>query len=494
VQVDDLREPRKLASLLLRAKTPLEKHLRGKLTPGEHEKLSILLTPQSQLTRQKAVTFAALIPDDERSGMIGSLVARALDRAITDTDLYDAKRFAKIRLRPEAAALVKAAPEARWSATLRNRLLLEDAFPAQIARVELPKQVLSCAVSGRGLRRHRFTSPENFEKYVQTEGILDPDEAEFYAEYLRERSISTLHECIVAAAKGATLLVLLPMPSEQSAPQERPGTWWICGHIPIQRTLHLPPATGKDSPLQARDGSLLMRELHEVINSPQCWRFDVRLPDPPLQQPKPFGKKPHVIHPVSSGVLPPLTHEDDGLRRISPTGRWGSIAYIPRPLHDSEDEAPDRTIFTEEYVKPWPAKDAEYTLFIQEDRAGAPVGLRFMIGGGMLLIGSAPSDVTDVLTCLDRVLRVMAQPSGSSETSLKPVAPKTPRKKRGRKRETNPAEDAERLKRWRTLRAEAPGMKLKDGASEMGISPRDLYGSIKRAEGRLRYRTRQTQS
>lgn len=83
-------------------------------------------------------TQAALSRPEARRGEKNRLLVNAIENLLKTGSVYEPARFAAVTLSPETQGLLKNHPQARQRVRL-NRLLLEDAFPAELARkVEQP--------------------------------------------------------------------------------------------------------------------------------------------------------------------------------------------------------------------------------------------------------------------------------------------------------------------------------------------------------------------
>ena len=74
--------------------------------------------------------FSAASPDAKT---VISALAKELNQVIAGPSIYDQARFGGIVLRPETAQLLRQNPRGRQLARL-NKLLLEDAYPAELAK------------------------------------------------------------------------------------------------------------------------------------------------------------------------------------------------------------------------------------------------------------------------------------------------------------------------------------------------------------------------
>jgi single-stranded-DNA-specific exonuclease len=107
-------------------------------------------------------------------------LARTLDKLLSDRELYDATRFDKIILRPETKLLLKLNPSGR-SLNQLNRLLLEDAYPKELARRRIERMPKVVAYEGLfqdvvtgDFFSARWPNLEEAEMLWQVHGFLDP--------------------------------------------------------------------------------------------------------------------------------------------------------------------------------------------------------------------------------------------------------------------------------------------------------------------------------
>jgi hypothetical protein len=121
LRTDDLNDPARLARTLRDAQDPLSQYLRGTF---------------SQETLDQLSGYRGVCPP---SGMLQEVLVTALNTALEDLTLYDAQRFAHVRLREETEALrkmIQRNPQTQNRQLLQrlfNRLLLEDGYPEVIA-------------------------------------------------------------------------------------------------------------------------------------------------------------------------------------------------------------------------------------------------------------------------------------------------------------------------------------------------------------------------
>ena len=129
VGVKDLKDPRRLASQLRAGADPVSMHLRLRLS----------LTTLDLLA---AFDGASDPPADLVAAM-----AADLDRLIHEEDLYDQQRFARVTLTEEITALRSSATEDRDRHRL-NRLLLEEAYPFELAKSRKPYELVVQPTAG----------------------------------------------------------------------------------------------------------------------------------------------------------------------------------------------------------------------------------------------------------------------------------------------------------------------------------------------------------
>jgi hypothetical protein len=87
---------------------------------------------RGQLQDSVKTDLAAFSPSSENAKAVISALVKDLNQVISGPSLYDPARFRQVVLRPETAALLKQGPQGQQLARL-NKLLLEDAYPAELA-------------------------------------------------------------------------------------------------------------------------------------------------------------------------------------------------------------------------------------------------------------------------------------------------------------------------------------------------------------------------
>jgi dipeptide/tripeptide permease len=107
----DFHQPSALAARLQQADSALAEHLRGQLAPG---------------TR-------ALLAQGGAGAVLPSVLVTDFNRILAGPALYDTNRFHGLKLSDRCKALVENTPDTNGLVRL-NRLLLEEAFPGELAR------------------------------------------------------------------------------------------------------------------------------------------------------------------------------------------------------------------------------------------------------------------------------------------------------------------------------------------------------------------------
>jgi hypothetical protein len=124
----------------------------GKLTNGADE-VSVFLRSQLQDSVKK--DLATYSESSENAKAILSALVKNLNEVVSGPSMYDKARFSNVALRPDTRQLLKQDPIGQRLARL-NKLLLEDAYPAALARSSLTGWVVKDGVmasigSGRGV-------------------------------------------------------------------------------------------------------------------------------------------------------------------------------------------------------------------------------------------------------------------------------------------------------------------------------------------------------
>ena len=103
--------------------------LAAQLTNGP-DAVSVFL--RGRLQDSVTADLAAYSPSAENAKAVVSALVKDLNQVISGPSVYDAARFHGIALRPETEQLLKRHPSGQQLARL-NKLLLEDAYPAELA-------------------------------------------------------------------------------------------------------------------------------------------------------------------------------------------------------------------------------------------------------------------------------------------------------------------------------------------------------------------------
>ncbi len=132
-----ITDPAAFARRLANGTDPVSVFLRGRL-------------PDSM--RADLATYSA---SSANAKAILSALTKELNQAIAGPSIYDQARFSDVVLRPETVKLLRANPEGQQLARL-NKLLLEDAYPGELARSSLTGWVvkdgaMASTGAGRGV-------------------------------------------------------------------------------------------------------------------------------------------------------------------------------------------------------------------------------------------------------------------------------------------------------------------------------------------------------
>ncbi|MGO9257387.1 MAG: DUF1080 domain-containing protein [Bryobacteraceae bacterium] len=140
--------------------------LAGKLTRGS-DALSVFLRGRledSVKADPVAYSAASSAPSDNAKAVISALV-KDLNSVISGPPIYDQARFRNIDLRPETQQLLKQSPSGQQLARL-NKLLLEDAYPAELARsVSTGWVVKDGAMASTGSGRGVIYTAKDYSRY-----------------------------------------------------------------------------------------------------------------------------------------------------------------------------------------------------------------------------------------------------------------------------------------------------------------------------------------
>ncbi len=124
----------------------------GKLTSGS-DAISVLL--RGSLQSSVKSDLAGYSATSANAKAVISALVKDLNQLISGPSIYDRARFTKVVLRPETAQLLKQNPSGQQLARL-NKLLLEDAYPVELAKSYLTGWVvkdgaMASTGSGRGV-------------------------------------------------------------------------------------------------------------------------------------------------------------------------------------------------------------------------------------------------------------------------------------------------------------------------------------------------------
>ena len=99
----------------------------------------------AQLDDTNRAKLADYLPTNANAGAFRSAFAKALNAIIAGAPIYDVSRFQQVPLRPETRALLGRNPQG-LELTRLNKLLLEDAYPKEIAQSSLAGWVVKDGV------------------------------------------------------------------------------------------------------------------------------------------------------------------------------------------------------------------------------------------------------------------------------------------------------------------------------------------------------------
>jgi hypothetical protein len=102
----------------------------AKLTSGTDAVSQFL---RDQLPTSLALDLASYQPANDNAKAVSSALVKELNRVIAGPAIYDSVRFAQTVMRPETAQLRRADPKGQDLVRL-NKLLLEDAYPDELAK------------------------------------------------------------------------------------------------------------------------------------------------------------------------------------------------------------------------------------------------------------------------------------------------------------------------------------------------------------------------
>jgi uncharacterized protein YdhG (YjbR/CyaY superfamily) len=143
----DIADPAALAARLAAGKDPVSTFLRDHLQDSVKADL------------------AAFAPANDNAKAVVSAMAKDLNHVIAGPSIYDAARFRGIVLRPETRRLLDQNPRGVELARL-NRLLLEDAYPAEVAKGRGPGWVVKDgAMASTGTGRGVIYSAKDYRRF-----------------------------------------------------------------------------------------------------------------------------------------------------------------------------------------------------------------------------------------------------------------------------------------------------------------------------------------
>jgi hypothetical protein len=124
----------------------------AKLAKGSDAVSTFLCGPLDDSIKADLTSYSASNPNAKA---ILSALVKDLNRVISGPSIFDKTRFSKVVLRPETEELLKQNPQGQQLARL-NKLLLEDAYPAELAKSALTGWVvkddaMASTGAGRGV-------------------------------------------------------------------------------------------------------------------------------------------------------------------------------------------------------------------------------------------------------------------------------------------------------------------------------------------------------
>ncbi len=115
-----------------------------------------------ETTRSTLSAFASSSQADDKA--VRSALAKALNKIVASPLIYDKARFMSVHLRPQTAKLLHQNPQGRQLAVL-NRMLLVDAFPADLASPSAGWAVKDSAMASTGSGRGAIYTVHDYSRF-----------------------------------------------------------------------------------------------------------------------------------------------------------------------------------------------------------------------------------------------------------------------------------------------------------------------------------------
>ncbi len=123
---------------------------------------------RGRVTDPVKADLAAFSAASPNAKTVVSALAKELNQVIAGPSIYDQARFGGIVLRPETAQLLRQTPRGRQLARL-NKLLLEDAYPAELAKSSTTGWVVKDgAMASTGAGRGVIYTAKDFDRFRLT--------------------------------------------------------------------------------------------------------------------------------------------------------------------------------------------------------------------------------------------------------------------------------------------------------------------------------------
>jgi hypothetical protein len=134
----------------------------GKLTNGT-DAVSVFL--RGRLQDSVKADLAAYSAANANAKAVISAMSKDLNEVISGPSIYEKARFSKVVLRPETAQLLQQNPRGQQLARL-NKLLLEDAYPAELARSSVTGWIVKDgAMASTGAGRGVIYTAKDYSRY-----------------------------------------------------------------------------------------------------------------------------------------------------------------------------------------------------------------------------------------------------------------------------------------------------------------------------------------
>ena len=147
---------------------PSRRHYRSgglRRQAGEWDGRRICLSAQPAAGSGEGRTWPPISAPNPNAKTVISALAKDLNQVISGPSIYDKARFAGIVLRPETAQLLRQNPRGQQLARL-NKLLLEDAYPAELAKSALTGWIVKDgAMASTGAGRGVIYTAKDYSRY-----------------------------------------------------------------------------------------------------------------------------------------------------------------------------------------------------------------------------------------------------------------------------------------------------------------------------------------